>query len=152
MLRNDIVSGRYRPMHLFHPRQLSEEHMVSVAPIREAMLRLHERGLLRWERNRGFFVEKINSSTALFHLDQLGSHYIYAIGRLKDNGNTIELDIESCNRDNVENYKRWQDSLVAAIFSDSERDVVSGAWYKIWIYRNHYLGDAEIIKYKYNSH
>ncbi|MCS0463773.1 MULTISPECIES: GntR family transcriptional regulator [Rhizobium] len=153
MLRSDIISGRYRPMHLFHPKQLSEEHVVSVAPIREAMLRLSERGLLRWERNRGFFVEKISSSTALFHLDQLRSHYTYAIGRLKDKGDTIELNVETSDRtvvDSVEKYKRWQDSLASAIFSDSEQEFVRGAWDRIWIYRNHYLENAGIIEYKYN--
>ena len=154
VLRRDIISGRYQPMHLFDPRLLSSEYLISVAPIREAMLRLSERGLVRWERNRGFFVEKVSSSTALFHLDQLRSHYVYAIGRLKDRRIILNGDgdglIPSDNID-VGSYISWQDLLSKEIFSDAEREFVRGAWDRIWAYRNRYLEDSDIRAHLYNS-
>jgi DNA-binding GntR family transcriptional regulator len=154
VLRREIVSGKYQPLDLFDPRQLAEEHLISVAPVREAMLRLSERGLLRWERNRGFFVEKISSSTALFHLDQLRSHYAYAIGRL--NGTKGKLNIreellEDVDLHDVDVYRTWQNSLAAALFSEPEREYIRSVWDRIWLYRNHYLQHEEIRKRLYRS-
>ncbi|KSV75881.1 hypothetical protein N185_15665 [Sinorhizobium sp. GW3] len=148
VLRQDIVSGRYQPMHLFDPRQLSEEYFISVAPVREAMLRLSERGLLRWERNRGFFVEKISSSTALFHLDQLRAHYIYSINRLSENeAMRSKVSVETLKDrrpSDVETYRAWHASVLGAVFSDVERDFIQGIWDRIWLYRNHYLKNDSI--------
>ncbi len=147
VLRNEIVSGKYQPMHPCDPRRLSEEHLISVAPVREAMLRLSERGLLRWERNRGFFVERISSSSALFHLDQLRSHYRYAINRVKDDhelkGRLLEA-VTSINSSDMQSYVQLHSRISAVLFSESEHEFVCSTWDRIWIYRNKYLQDDQL--------
>lgn len=146
-LRRDIVSGQYEPMQLFDPRQLSTKYLTSVAPIREAMLRLSERGLLRWERNRGFFVEKLSTPAALFYLEQLRAAYLFAIKRQKENNTKFKLS-ESLGATptsiSIEGYIEWQRGLSEAMFCDPERDFVGIMWDRIWIYRNKYLKDEEI--------
>ncbi|MCZ7486110.1 GntR family transcriptional regulator [Rhizobium rhizogenes] len=147
VLRSEIVSGKYQPMHPCDPRRLSEEHLISVAPIREAMLRLSERGLLRWERNRGFFVEKISSSSALFHLDQLRSHYRYAMNRVKDNKDIKDRLLKAISildGDDLQSYVGLHSQISAILFSESEYEFVCSIWDRIWIYRNRYLQDDEL--------
>lgn len=148
-LRKDIISGRYPPMHLLDPRELSSEYLMSVAPIREAMLRLSERGLLRWERNRGFFVNKISSTSALFYLDQLRSAYVNAIRRLKERGGRTEKfeSLFDTSGDDFDGYASWYAKLETVIFCAGERDFVAGIWDRIWIYRNQYLMDEENRNY-----
>lgn len=148
ILREQLVSGRYEPMHVFDVRQLSEEHVTSVVPVREAMLRLSERGLLRWERKRGFFVEKISGSTALFYLDQLREAYLYGIKRHKETDadlTMLETAIEAVS--DVPEYLQVQRHIANIIFSDHEREHVRSMWDRIWIYRNSYLGDINTKAY-----
>lgn len=149
VLRKDIVSGRYPPMHLFDPRQLSSEYCTSVAPIREAMLRLSERGLLRWERNRGFFVEQISIASAVFYLDQLRSSYSYALRRLREKGEKTKIynGLFEVGCDEFEAYVSWHDRFGNLIFCATERDFVATTWDRIWIYRNQYLMCDDNRKY-----
>lgn len=53
-----IAQGVYQPDVLYSAHQLAEDLGVSRSPVREAVLRLAERGAVRIERNRGFRVKR----------------------------------------------------------------------------------------------
>ncbi|MFC4585652.1 GntR family transcriptional regulator [Sphaerisporangium corydalis] len=55
-VREAIHSGELRPGELYSVYQLSAQLNVSRTPVREAMLRLAEAGMVRFERSRGFRV------------------------------------------------------------------------------------------------
>jgi len=55
-LRTAVREGRLTPGHLYSAYRLADELGVSRSPVREALLRLAEVGLVRFERNRGFRV------------------------------------------------------------------------------------------------
>lgn len=51
-----VADGRMQPGVLYSVYQLAEQLGVSRSPVREALLRLSEAGMVRFERNRGFRV------------------------------------------------------------------------------------------------
>ena len=55
-IRNLIYSGKLKPEKLHSAAELSESLEVSRSPVREALLRLSEVGLVEFKRNRGFEV------------------------------------------------------------------------------------------------
>ncbi|MHB8190625.1 MAG: GntR family transcriptional regulator [Ferrimicrobium sp.] len=55
-LREAILIGELRPDTLYSVYRIAEELNVSRTPVREAMLRLADAGMVRFERNRGFRV------------------------------------------------------------------------------------------------
>ncbi|MHB8189230.1 MAG: GntR family transcriptional regulator [Ferrimicrobium sp.] len=55
-LREQILAGKRRPGTLYSVYRIAEELNVSRTPVREAVLRLAEAGMIRFERNRGFRV------------------------------------------------------------------------------------------------
>ena len=55
-LREAILRGKLEPGRLYSVYKLAEEFGVSRTPVREAMLRLADAGMVRFERNRGFRV------------------------------------------------------------------------------------------------
>ncbi|MFC4532986.1 GntR family transcriptional regulator [Sphaerisporangium dianthi] len=55
-VREAIHSGELRPGELYSVYQLAAQLNVSRTPVREAMLRLAETGMVRFERSRGFRV------------------------------------------------------------------------------------------------
>lgn len=55
-VRDGIRTRRFVPTELYSVYQLAELLGVSRSPVREALLRLAETGLVRFERNRGFRV------------------------------------------------------------------------------------------------
>ncbi|MBB5132108.1 DNA-binding GntR family transcriptional regulator [Thermocatellispora tengchongensis] len=55
-VREAILSGELRPGELYSVYQLAAQLNVSRTPVREAMLRLAEAGMVRFERSRGFRV------------------------------------------------------------------------------------------------
>lgn len=55
-VRRSVVSREMEPGKLYSVYQLSDELKVSRSPVRDALLRLEEAGLVRFERNRGFRI------------------------------------------------------------------------------------------------
>ncbi|WP_345457337.1 GntR family transcriptional regulator [Nocardioides marinquilinus] len=55
-VRDGIASGALDPAHTYSVYRLADDLDVSRSPVREAMLRLAEAGLVEIERNRGFRV------------------------------------------------------------------------------------------------
>jgi DNA-binding GntR family transcriptional regulator len=55
-VRQGVRSGALRPGELYSVYRLAEELGISRSPVREALLRLAETGMIRFERNRGFRV------------------------------------------------------------------------------------------------
>ncbi|GAA3583500.1 GntR family transcriptional regulator [Klugiella xanthotipulae] len=55
-VRAAIASGNMKPGELYSIYQLADAFNVSRSPVRDAMVRLEEAGLVRFERNRGFRI------------------------------------------------------------------------------------------------
>jgi DNA-binding GntR family transcriptional regulator len=55
-LRDAIVSGHYKPGQRLNESQLAREFNISRIPIREALTKLHEHGLVMNHERRGMFV------------------------------------------------------------------------------------------------
>src|SRR5260221_11212533 len=63
-LRAEILRGRFPPHTQLTEVELARQLQVSRGPIREAMQRLIQEGLLRAERNRGVFVVELDADDA----------------------------------------------------------------------------------------
>jgi DNA-binding GntR family transcriptional regulator len=63
-LRSEILEGRFPPQTQLAEVELARQLQVSRGPIREAMQRLIQEGLLRAERNRGVFVVELGLDDA----------------------------------------------------------------------------------------
>ena len=59
LLREAIVSGKYRPGQRLNESQLARELNISRIPIREALMQLHEHGLVMNHERRGMFVTEL---------------------------------------------------------------------------------------------
>lgn len=55
-VRRSVISRRMEPGALYSVYQLADELEVSRSPVRDALLRLEEAGLVKFERNRGFRI------------------------------------------------------------------------------------------------
>jgi DNA-binding GntR family transcriptional regulator len=55
-VRAAVISGEMKPGELYSVYQLAETFDISRSPVRDAMLRLEEAGLVRFERNKGFRI------------------------------------------------------------------------------------------------
>jgi DNA-binding GntR family transcriptional regulator len=63
-LRSRILEGHFAPDEQLSEVELARQLKISRGPIREAMQRLIQEGLLRAERNRGVFVVQLDSDDA----------------------------------------------------------------------------------------
>lgn len=59
LLREAIVSGKYKPGQRLNESQLARELNISRIPIREALMQLHEHGLVMNHERRGMFVTEL---------------------------------------------------------------------------------------------
>lgn len=59
MLRDAIVSGRFKPGSRLNESQLAREFNISRIPIREALMQLQEHGLVMNHERRGMFVTEL---------------------------------------------------------------------------------------------
>ncbi len=59
MLREAIISGRYKPGARLNESQLAREFNISRIPIREALMQLQEHGLVMNHERRGMFVTEL---------------------------------------------------------------------------------------------
>lgn len=60
-LADGITQGTYEPEVLYSAYQVADQLGISRTPVREALLRLQERGAVQFERNRGFRVKRPHS-------------------------------------------------------------------------------------------
>ena len=63
-IREGILNGTFPPHHQLAEVELARQLQVSRGPVREAMQRLIQEGLLRSERNRGVFVVELDDDDA----------------------------------------------------------------------------------------
>lgn len=63
-IRAGILDGTFPPHHQLAEVELARQLQVSRGPVREAMQRLIQEGLLRSERNRGVFVVELDDEDA----------------------------------------------------------------------------------------
>ena len=63
-IRSGILDGRFPPQYQLAEVELARQLQVSRGPVREAMQRLIQEGLLRSERNRGVFVVELDDDDA----------------------------------------------------------------------------------------
>jgi len=59
-LREEIVSGRYPPGTRMNESQIAREFKISRIPVREALVRLRENGLVMKHDRRGMFVTELS--------------------------------------------------------------------------------------------
>jgi len=59
LIREAIVSGKYKPGARLNESQLARELNISRIPIREALMQLHEHGLVMNHERRGMFVTEL---------------------------------------------------------------------------------------------
>lgn len=59
-IRSEILSGRFKPGDRLNETRLAEEFNISRIPIREALLQLHEQGLVMNQPRRGMFVTQLS--------------------------------------------------------------------------------------------
>ena len=64
LVRDRILSGVVSSEHAIRQDALAAELGVSKIPLREALARLEEEGLVRSQANRGFFVRSLSASEA----------------------------------------------------------------------------------------
>ena len=64
LVRDRILSGGVSSEHAIRQDALAAELGVSKIPLREALARLEEEGLVRSQANRGFFVRSLSASEA----------------------------------------------------------------------------------------
>ena len=81
-VRRAILHGDLAPGRLYSAYQLADELGISRSPVREALLRLAETGMVRLERNRGFrvVVPEAREIAEIFHLRLLLE--VPAVGRV----------------------------------------------------------------------
>lgn len=78
-LRKDILAGKYRPGDRLNESSIARELNISRIPVREALLELHEAGLVMNRERRGMFitslaadeVEKINAVRVILEAEAL---------------------------------------------------------------------------------
>ena len=58
-IKSDILAGKYKPGQRLLEKELSEDLEVSRTPIRDALVRLEEEGLVTMKPHRGVFVRKL---------------------------------------------------------------------------------------------
>lgn len=61
LLRDDIVSGRYPPGTRLNESKIARELNISRIPVREALVRLRENGLVMKRDRRGMFVTELST-------------------------------------------------------------------------------------------
>jgi DNA-binding GntR family transcriptional regulator len=59
-IRNAIVAGKFKPGDRLNESQLAREYGVSRIPVREALVQLHEQGLVMNHPRRGMFVNMLS--------------------------------------------------------------------------------------------
>jgi len=59
-LRNEIITGRYPPGTRLNESQIAREYDISRIPVREALVRLRETGLVMKHDRRGMFVTELS--------------------------------------------------------------------------------------------
>jgi DNA-binding GntR family transcriptional regulator len=59
LLREAIISGKYKPGTRLNESQLARDFNISRIPIREALMQLHEHGLVMNHERRGMFVTEL---------------------------------------------------------------------------------------------
>ena len=64
-LRDDILTGLLPPNARLLMKELSSRYQVGIAPIREALARLHAEGLVRFSDHRGYRVSPLSADDIL---------------------------------------------------------------------------------------
>jgi len=91
-LRDEIISGRYPPGTRLNESQIAREFEISRIPVREALVRLRENGLVMKHDRRGMFVteltleerQKINSVRIILESEALRLCHSNMTKRLKN--------------------------------------------------------------------
>src|ERR1700753_1229480 len=94
-LRHDILAGELYPGHRWTSPELGRRYGASVGAIREALVRLTERGLVSFEPNLGFRVTPISVAAHLeladarAELEALAVRHAIADGSLEWESNLV---------------------------------------------------------------
>ncbi len=140
-IRTRIIKGEYEIGTFLDAKQISDELLVSPAPIREAFVRLSERGLLDWQRNRGFQISSISAEDARSSLELL--RVLYKCAMVRTCGPAFLKEFEYIEREEMTSYEQVITHLRAYIFTEFEMEVCNFQLDRIWKISELYLSNAE---------
>lgn len=131
-VRNSIVSGELEPGSLHSASAIAELLSVSRTPVREAMLKLEEQGLLLFERNRG---ARILQTSVLDMRELISLRILMEVPSVYIAAQKIDADgakrLKACFEDSRKAYSRHRATKRAHLKSDAafhkEIAVVSGS-------------------------
>ncbi len=101
ILREDILTGKYKPGERLFFKKIAEEHEVSMTPIKEAFLRLEREGLVTIKTRKGTCVREFSKKNIIEYyqirlaLEDLAVELICEKGLSKDSENLL---LKSCDR------------------------------------------------------
>lgn len=100
VIRNDIVSGKFKPGQRLRIGQLSKHYNIGASPLREALSKLSSEFLVIFEAQRGFSVAEINAQ------------------ELKDVSQVrCQLENDALSRAIERGDDKWETGIVAAFYN-----------------------------------
>ncbi len=113
-IRKRILSGGFYPAQHLVEAALTEELDTSKTPVREALARLEEEGLVEWFPYRGYFVRA---------LSQEDIREIYELRELFE-GACARVCAESSNNSEIAGMLRSENDAAARAFAETRMDLV----------------------------
>ena len=135
ILAEKIVSHEYRPGQQLTTTAIATELQISRTPVNAALNQLVEEGLIKFQKNKGFFVAPFEMKEYLDYLDFRAEIEVMA-GRLA---------IELMTQKDIDQLERYKEYLVAAFKYKEWKDFSSGYGYHEFLVtcsRNPYLISA----------
>lgn len=146
-IKDDIEYGRYEAGEYLDVSEIAEANTVSAVPVREALLRLSERGLLEWKPRRGFSVARLSRQEVEFFHFQLKSGYLMAIDRLRCDvkytvfATAIDRALFESVPANVDAYNAQLRELDRLFFSRAEQAFMDMTRSRLWYVRKVYFAE-----------
>lgn len=119
-LRRAILEGRYLPAQHLVEQSLADEFRTSKTPVREALARLKEDGLVESIPYRGYFIKTI-SSDDLAEIYELRELYEGACVRAAAQGEDHEAVAEQLTKANAAASRGFSDGDIQAVHSSFAR-------------------------------
>lgn len=149
-IRDQIVNENYAPGEFLSVKLLENELLVSPVPIRESLIRLVERGLLCWVRNRGFLVKELTKSDLELNCKLLSTVYCHAVARAFSKQCTFILE-EIPQQLQSEFYEEITDSVRKQLLNEDEHIMVNSITDKFYSIRIQCVNEHAFIEHSTNS-
>lgn len=141
-IRERIITGEYKVGTFLDAKQISDELVVSPAPIREAFVRLSERGLLDWKRNRGFQVSATSIEDAASSLELL--RILCKLAIIRNYEVNYLCDFVNFETPEVFSFDHIITLFQTCIFTEYEMEICYFLLDRIWEIREIHLSSSEM--------